>query len=133
MWRKVNRFISRHSFYDKYCNLFIFITFQDITKRNTWGEAACMHSQTGIRCTFLYHDWGHMFHKKIIWQPEPGVIVLGTVPTRNWPSYHPYPFPDTTRSKNRQSITRQSIFDNMYMHDLMKNYKPKPKPKPRPV
>ena len=48
-----------------------------------------MYSYTGIRCTFLYHDWGQFYHKEIIWQPEPGIIVLGTLQTGNYPSYHP--------------------------------------------
>ena len=49
-----------------------------------------MYSHTGIRCTFLYHDLDHRFHKKIIWQPVSGVIILGTLPTAgNRPSYHP--------------------------------------------
>ena len=28
------------------------------------------------------------FHKYILWQPRPNVVVLGTLPTNNYPSYH---------------------------------------------
>ena len=62
---------------------------KDVSPFNTWGEAVCMYSQTGIRCTFIFHDWEHHFHKYVLWQPRTGLNVLGVLPTNDYPSYHP--------------------------------------------
>ena len=64
--------------------------FEDLTTWNVWGEAVCMYSYspTGIRCTFLWNDWNHNFHKTVLWIPETDTYVMGTLPTGDWPSYH---------------------------------------------
>ena len=51
-----------------------------------------MYSEKPIamRCTFLWHDSTHKFHKSILYQPATGVTVMATVPTDNYPSYHPH-------------------------------------------
>ena len=43
---------------------------------------------SAIRCTFLWHDSRHRFHKSILYQPATGVTVMARVPTYDLPSYH---------------------------------------------
>ena len=48
------------------------------------------HNPNGIRCTFLWNDFKHKFHKSVLYQPATGVTVMANVPTHGYPSYHPH-------------------------------------------
>ena len=90
-----------------------------------------------MRCTFLWHDSTHKFHKSILFQPATGVTVMATVPTDNYPSYHPHRRSKMQRDESKTKpgnrfstlITTEEPLPNATPppesseeHDLLTNY-----------